>query len=133
VRLLFERLESGLITPQATIQPLSLLWYDSLNANGLPRPACKCSLRRPHFPTGTIRSMPMVSLEQHESAHYGALLPLRYDSLDANGLPRLLLVESCLLGFVTFFIAYELQAMRRQGLRSYWSDKSNWYERSDCP
>jgi hypothetical protein len=60
-------------------------------------------------------------------------LPHRYDSLDANGLPRLLLVESCLLGFVTFFIAYELQAMRREGLRSYWSDKSNWYERSDCP
>ena len=59
-------------------------------------------------------------------------LPLRYDSLDANGLPGLLLVESCLLGFVTFFIAYELQAMRREGLRSYWSDKSNWYERSDC-
>ena len=81
VRLLFERLESGLITPQATIRPLSLLWYDSL---------------------------------------------------DANGLPRLLLVESCLLGFVTFFMAYELQAMRREGLRSYWADKSNWYERLDC-
>jgi len=37
--------------PDAAAVPAMVRW---LKANGLPRPACKRSLRRPHFPTGTM-------------------------------------------------------------------------------
>ena len=35
VRLLFERLESGAMTPSARILPLRLLWYDSVSESML--------------------------------------------------------------------------------------------------
>ena len=72
VRLLFERLASGIVTPSASVRTLHLLWYD--------------------------------------------------------GVSRLLAAEIALLCLVVFFVGFELQSMRMQGLRVYWRDASNWYD-----
>lgn len=68
-------------------------------------------------------------LESGTIAPSATVLPLSllwYDSGD--GISRLIIAEFCLLCLVLFFIGYELKAMRREGMRAYWSNASNWYD-----
>ena len=118
-------LPSDLASAKALIQTLEAdsflgpgtraLWVDFALYNPSINRFCLARLLFERLDAGSIA--PSASIKTYNLLWY-----------DYGSFPMQLVPEACLFLFVLFFIYLELRTMRRQGLRTYWSEVSNYYD-----